>query len=148
MLINNKNKYYFNSLILLAIIVPMILLSQNAYASQEVSKDPSDWYFKKIGPRNVDMWGDKFTQIEYIFQDSENPPCLKNCPYKFPVWDGKINTINKILRHIGLPEISTLRKTNDKKGREYTDPNYPMGEILIFKGKYFDHFWKVIIRKR
>lgn len=150
-MISTYSRLFFRALLLFFLMLFSInSFNENVYASdtQGVGKDSNEWYYKKIGPRSVDMFGHKFTQTEYIFQNSKNPPCLKNCPYKYPFWDGNIHSVNAVLSYLNLPQINNLMKTKDKNGRGYTDPNYPFGEILIFKGKYFDHFWKVIIKER
>ena len=136
------------------VAICLLLLSVNAFAANETSSNPEDWYFYKTEPRKIDFDGDSWIQKEYIFQKSEKKTCIRDCPYKFPAWDGSANSVNKALTHIGLPPITDLvpyknKYGNDKFNQEFTCPNYPLGEIIIFKGKYTPpHLWKVMVKEK
>lgn len=152
-----KKVSFSHILVLLVIHVILILLSfQTVIANDnkdKISKNPNDWYFIKIPPKKLEIFGDKFVQTEYIFQNTDKSgPCIRNCPYKYPVWDDTIESVNNVLSFIGLPTVKKLVQVEHKYGRktrrEFTSPNYPLGEIILFKGKYFPHLWKIIIRKR
>ena len=92
---------------------------------------------------------DTFIQESYVFQTSENGyPCGKKCPYVYPEWDGTIVSVNNVLTFLGLPNISSLTKIEERRGRTYTDSNYSSGEILITIGKYCSCISAINIRKR
>ena len=143
---------FFKSLLLLTFL--MLFSFRAIAADEQVSANPADWYYKKIPPRKVSIFNDKFIQTEYLFERSDKPNiCLRNCPYKYPVWDGTVESVNLALSHIGLLPISQLVEIVPKFGnrtqKEYTDPHYPLGEIILFRGKYDpSYLWKIIIRKR
>lgn len=121
-------------------------INVSAFDGQAVSRNPKDWHYEMIAPREIKIMGNyKFVQTEYIFQNTTKTFCTADCPYAYPAWDGTIDPVNDALAFLGLPKISKLVHTKDW---QYTDPNYPQGEIIIFRGKYFDHLWKVIMRYR
>jgi hypothetical protein len=152
-MIFQKNSF-FKLLILLTLHIYLVLFSfQTVNAKDDkdkTSKNSKDWYYVKIPPRKVDILGDKRIQTEFIFQNTDKPlPCIENCPYKYPVWDDTVESVNMALSFIGLPSVKKLIQIEYSHGKkirgEYTDPNYPLGKIIIFKGKHFPHIWKIVI---
>jgi hypothetical protein len=155
-MISQKNSFS-KLLFVSALHIILLLFSfQTAIADDgknKTSKNSKEWYYETIPPRRVDIFGDKFIQSEYIFKNTDKVvPCMENCPYKYPVWDNTIESVNMALSFIGLPLVKKLVEIEYKYGKkirgEYTDPDYPVGKITIFKGKYFPHLWKIIIAFR
>ena len=114
--------------------------------STELSGDSKDWYCEILKPKDVKLPnGDKYVQKSFIFKNTKGTICQKDCPYAYPVWDGTIGPVNDVLAFIGLPPVQALKYVGDWY---YTDPKYSEGEILIEKGKYFDHISKIIVKYR
>ncbi|WP_295442719.1 hypothetical protein [uncultured Thiodictyon sp.] len=117
-----------------------------------VSSRPEDWRNYKVGPKSDVIFSKTIEFTSYIFVSSpDHGPCVKNCPYKLPSFDGDVASVNKVLGVIGLPEVSKIFPGGK---REYTAEDYPLGKLSINVSWFLEneercsrHIWKISISR-
>jgi hypothetical protein len=131
--------------VLASVLLAPASKAQEGLCEEKLSDNPRDWYYEKKIERRVKDGSTVVVQSFVFKRDKKELPCIApGCPYQYPAFDERVESVNNVLKFLGLPEVQDLIKNKIT----YTTSKYPAGRLEVHTGGECDYIWKITVAEQ